>query len=44
VVERDLLAAASWYGLASDQHRDASQALERIRRRLSGERRSAIDA
>jgi TPR repeat protein len=44
VVEQDLLAAASWYGLAADHHRDASEGLERIRRRLSGEQRSAIDA
>jgi TPR repeat protein len=34
VVDRDLLAAASWYGLAADEHRDASEALERIRRIL----------
>jgi TPR repeat protein len=44
VVERDLLAAASWYGLAAGQHRDASEALERIRRKLSGEPRSTIEA
>ena len=37
VVEQDLLAAASWYGLAADTNRDASEGFERIKRRLAGE-------
>jgi uncharacterized protein len=37
VVEQDLLAAASWYGMAADSNRDASEAFERIKRRLSDE-------